>query len=92
MANRITVMAVGDLAPNFGAESVIVKAYIEPKSKRLSSFTVIPMLVPTDTMEPYLVPVNKARSFIAKVERLSRKYGTRFKVDSGGIVVLPVKA
>lgn len=80
------IMSFGE-GPNFGEESVIVKSYIDVHSKHLTRFTIIPMMVPSDTMEPYIVPISAAESIIAELERLSKKYGTRFQVENGEIII-----
>ena len=38
-------------------------------------------------MGPHLVPVSEAGGVIAELERLSKKYRTQFRVESGEVVI-----
>ncbi|MFC2066626.1 CapA family protein [Chloroflexota bacterium] len=73
--------------PNFGVESVIVKGCIDAESKKLTRFTIIPLIIPSDTMEPHIVPVSEAGDVIAELAKQSKKYGTRFQVEKGEITI-----
>ena len=78
-----------DEGPNFGPESVIATAYVDRITKQLTRFAIVPMMVPPSTMEPYIVPTSEAGAIIAELERLSKKYGTRFDVTGDEIVIKP---
>lgn len=72
---------------NFGEESVIVKGYIDHKTKQLNRVTMIPVMVPMETLQPYPVPISDAGDIIDEVQRLSKKYGTKFRVERGEIAI-----
>jgi poly-gamma-glutamate capsule biosynthesis protein CapA/YwtB (metallophosphatase superfamily) len=73
--------------PNFGEESVIVKGYIDPKRKQITRLTFSPIMLPHETMEPYPVPVAQAGDYVTLMTQLSRKYGTRFRVEGDEIAI-----
>ena len=75
------------VSPNFGEESVIVKGYIDPSSKQLTRVSLLPMMVPAETQEPYIVPIDEAGDIIAEYGRLSKKYGTKFRVEGEEVVI-----
>ena len=73
---------------NFGPESMIVKGYIDIKSKQLVSFSLIPLMVPTETMEPHIAQSHEAELVIGELERVSRKYGTKFKAEGDEVNIV----
>ncbi len=79
-------MSFGE-GPNFGSESVIVKGYIDAKSRRVSRFSFIPIVLPDETMQPRPVPIRQAGSYVTLLTELSQKYGTRFEIAGDEIVI-----
>ena len=77
----------GYVEPVFGENSVIAKAYIDSKTKRLTRVTLIPIKIPHETQEPYMIPVGEVREIVSELEKRSRKYGTRFRLERGEIQV-----
>jgi poly-gamma-glutamate synthesis protein (capsule biosynthesis protein) len=73
--------------PNFGEETVIVKGYINRRSKELSKVALIPVWLPGDTLQPYILPIGEAGSIITSLEKLSKKYGTKFQKEGEEIVI-----
>ena len=84
-------MAVGDIfigsPSDFGPESVIVKGYIDSKRKQITRLTFIPIMVPHETREPYPVPIAQREEYVTLLTRLSRKYGTKFRVAGDEIAI-----
>ncbi len=72
---------------NFGEESVIVKGYIDPKTKQTTRLTFVPIMLPSATMEPYRVPIAQAQGFVDLLTGLSKKYGTKFRVEGDEIAI-----
>lgn len=72
---------------NFGPASVIAKAHVDVGTRKITRFTVIPLMVPPTTMEPYVISVREAGPLIEELERLSRKYGTKFRVKNDEIAI-----
>ncbi|MFC1917715.1 CapA family protein [Chloroflexota bacterium] len=68
-------------------ESVIVKGYIDPASKRLKSVNLIPAIHPRDTHETYILPIGQAGRVLTDLQEKSEKYGTRFRIDGDEIVI-----
>ena len=75
------------MGENFGEETLIVKGYIDRKSKQLKKATLIPVRVPSENLQPYVVPIEKADAIVSELGRLSKKYGTKFHIEENEIVV-----
>lgn len=73
--------------PNFGEESVIVKATIDAASKQISRLSFVPIRLPDATMVPCRVPESQAGSYVDLMTSLSKKYGTAFHVENGEIAI-----
>ena len=72
---------------NIGEESAIVKAYIDRKTKQIKRVTMIPVMVPMEILQPYPVPINQAGGIINELQRLSKKYGIKFRAENGEIAI-----
>ena len=70
---------------NFGEESVILKATIDTSTKSIKRLSFVPIALPSDTMEPLLVPGVQAEGHVKLMTTLSKKYGTRFEVEGDEI-------
>jgi poly-gamma-glutamate synthesis protein (capsule biosynthesis protein) len=75
-----------DEGVNFGPESVILKGVIDPRAKRIGRLSLIPIYLPSNTMEPSPVP-EQAEDYAALMTRISRKYGTRFHAVAGEVAI-----
>lgn len=80
------VLSWGD-GPNFGTETVILKGMIDPKLKQIKRFTLVPLIAPRETLEPFPATPGQAGDHIKLLTRLSRKYGTKFRMDGAEIAV-----
>lgn len=72
---------------NFSKECVIVKSYIDCEKKQIARITLIPVWVPQDTMQPYRLPIGEAERITAELERLSKKYKTKFPIEGNEIAI-----
>jgi poly-gamma-glutamate capsule biosynthesis protein CapA/YwtB (metallophosphatase superfamily) len=72
---------------NFGLESVILKGYIDRKTKQLTRVTMIPVMATEETLQPYPVPISEAGGIINELQRLSKKYGTKFRAKKSEIAI-----
>jgi len=79
-------MSFGEGA-NFGEESVIVKACIDADSKKITRLSCIPIRLPPETMEPCRVPVQQSQDHVELLTVLSKKYGTRFRIEGDEIAI-----
>ena len=79
-------MSFGEGA-NFGSESVIVKGHINPKTKQISRFSFVPIVLPDATMQPSRVPIGQAGNYVTLLTDLSQKYGTKFAIDGDEIAI-----
>jgi hypothetical protein len=82
------VMSFGE-RDNFGPESAIVKANIDIKTRKIKSFSLVPLMVPAETMEPHVAKSPERELVIRELARLSRKYGTQFRAKGDEVVISP---
>lgn len=80
------VMSFGE-KDNFGSESAIVKAYIDTKDKKLTQFSLVPLMIPLETMEPHAARLKELHLVIKELERLSNKYGTKFRIGKDEVII-----
>ena len=76
-----------DEGANFGPESLVVRGYIDRKTKKVTRFTAIPLLVPHHIREPYPLEGDEALAFVPMLTELSKKYRTRFRMEGDEIVI-----
>ena len=75
------------LGANGGEDAILVKGYIDRDTKKLSRVNLVPIKVPDETMEPALSADDQMTGFIAELDRMSRKYGTKFRREDTEISV-----
>jgi poly-gamma-glutamate synthesis protein (capsule biosynthesis protein) len=92
--NKLICYSLGNLVmsfgekENFGPESVIVTGNIDIKSKQIVGFSLIPLMVPPDTMEPHIACFDEAARVIDELERLSQKYRTKFRTEGDEVIII----
>ncbi len=75
---------------NFGQESCIVKAYLDPRSKKFIRYSLLPVRFTEDSYEAHVCPAKEAGDIIRLLEDLSEKYGTRFETAQDEVSISPV--
>jgi poly-gamma-glutamate capsule biosynthesis protein CapA/YwtB (metallophosphatase superfamily) len=80
------IMSFGE-KDNFGPESAIIKVNIDLKDKKLTRFGLVPLMIPTETMEPHIARLSELNLVIRELERLSNKYGTQFRTDGDEVII-----
>lgn len=81
------VMSFGE-NHNFGVESVIAKGYIDAKSKKVKRFSFVPLIIPAETMQPYIAHLHEAELVTGELERLSHKYKTKFRKEEDEVIIM----
>jgi hypothetical protein len=76
-----------NMGANFGEESGILKGYIKNSIKQFTRFALVPVMVPRVTAKPHLASDSEALAIVAELERLSKKYETKFRMEDKEIVI-----
>ena len=75
------------LDPVFSEDSVILKGYIDARSKRLTRVSLIPIRIPDKTQEPRIASTSEHKGVLRELTRQSKKYGTTFRSKMGELVI-----
>lgn len=81
------VMSFGE-RDNFGSESAIIIVYIDPEDKKLTRFSLVPLMISAETREPRIASLRELELVIKEFERLSRNYGTKFKPEGEEVIIM----